>query len=515
MGCSVTSFRTTKDTIGLSNVTNDKQVKATTSVTDNAVVRFDTTDGSIIQNSSLLVDDVGAIVSPQIATPTNPSASTNKLYFKSDDKLYKLTSGGVESEVGGGSADAFTVKASSGDVSPNYLDGKVAKSIVVTSNKLELSGDSASPGNNKAYGTSHAGTLGYYDNNVDDVKRQAILDGRFQIAQFNPAGSTTNPATGTYPIFDMWKVEYNAGGGTLPANIIHQQNVQNYGVIEDCRYTYNVQPDGAGSGFGATSYYRISNYSYKGTRDLAGLGNTVTLRLSHSTGITGTKKMGIRLIQNYGTGGSPNADEVITGTNFTVTTSNAWGETIFTFTLNTISGKTFGTNNDDYLKLEIYYMWGSDYNTSLGGASAETFVGSGRIQISRIQLNAGSIALPFLVKPFEKELEDCRRWYKKSYNYETAIGTSTLVGMVCSIQAVASTGPMGIHILFNPNFIRTPVGIFYDNSGNLGKCFKGAANQTAVDSNTGALGKGATRIDCTTGTSATEMYVHYIYDCRY
>ncbi|QDI74059.1 hypothetical protein [Nitrosopumilus spindle-shaped virus] len=37
----------------------------------------------------------------QISTPSNPSSGHNALYFKSDDKLYKLTSAGVESEVGG------------------------------------------------------------------------------------------------------------------------------------------------------------------------------------------------------------------------------------------------------------------------------------------------------------------------------------------------------------------------------------------------------------------------------
>lgn len=46
----------------------------------------------------------------QISTPANPSATYNKLYFKSDNKLYKLTSGGTETEVGsGGVGGAGTV----------------------------------------------------------------------------------------------------------------------------------------------------------------------------------------------------------------------------------------------------------------------------------------------------------------------------------------------------------------------------------------------------------------------
>jgi len=44
-----------------------------------------------------------AITLAQIATPANPSAGRNKIYTKSDDKVYRLTSAGVESEVGSSS----------------------------------------------------------------------------------------------------------------------------------------------------------------------------------------------------------------------------------------------------------------------------------------------------------------------------------------------------------------------------------------------------------------------------
>lgn len=45
----------------------------------------------------------------QISTPSSPSSGYTKLYFKSDDKLYKKTSVGAETEIGSGTASAITV----------------------------------------------------------------------------------------------------------------------------------------------------------------------------------------------------------------------------------------------------------------------------------------------------------------------------------------------------------------------------------------------------------------------
>ena len=43
-----------------------------------------------------------ALYTKQIVTPANPAAGYNKLYFKADNSLYLLTSGGVETALGGG-----------------------------------------------------------------------------------------------------------------------------------------------------------------------------------------------------------------------------------------------------------------------------------------------------------------------------------------------------------------------------------------------------------------------------
>lgn len=103
------------------------------SSTDNALVRFDGTTGVLLQNSPITISDLGALTVPQISTPSNPAASNNSLYFKSDNKLYKLTSAGVESEVGASTGGDVVGPASA-------VDGCIANFSGITGKLLANSG---------------------------------------------------------------------------------------------------------------------------------------------------------------------------------------------------------------------------------------------------------------------------------------------------------------------------------------------------------------------------------------
>lgn len=102
----------------------------------------------------------GYLDEAQQSTPANPAAGRNRLYFKNDDILYKLTSAGVESQVGG---------------SPVTF----ADSLVNTAGTVTLVNDSASPGNAKFYGTSAAGTLGYYTLPAQVLAASTVLSGTY------------------------------------------------------------------------------------------------------------------------------------------------------------------------------------------------------------------------------------------------------------------------------------------------------------------------------------------------
>lgn len=56
-------------------------------------------------------------------------------------------------------------------------------------------------------------------------------------------------------------------------------------------------------------------------------------------------------------------------------------------------------------------MWGSSSQANVGASTAETYVGSGNIDIAQVQLCAGDVALPFMPKSFEEELRACQRYF--------------------------------------------------------------------------------------------------------
>jgi hypothetical protein len=240
----------------------------------------------------------------------------------------------------------------------------------------------------------------------DSMSRQAIINGNFDVWQ---RGTTsTNPANNTYTCADRWKVVV-VNSGTLPTNIVHSRQTLTSGDLYNSFYHYRIAPDGAGSGFGATDNYMLRQSIEYGVRTLCGDGKKVTVSFYARSSIA-NKKLGVYLTQYYGSGGSPSTTENLIGTNWTLTST--WTKYTYTFTTNTLASKTFGTANDDQLMVNLGIMWGSTKDADFGADGAETFGGSGNIDIAQVQLCAGDVALPFMPKSFEEELRACQRYYE-------------------------------------------------------------------------------------------------------
>jgi len=244
----------------------------------------------------------------------------------------------------------------------------------------------------------------WLNNGYNSLYRQAIINGNFDVWQ---RGTTsTNPANGAL-LADRWMTFIGADGGALPSNIIHSRQLLTSGDIAGSFYHYRVAVDGAGTSLGVNSYGLIRQRIEHGTRFLCGDGKKVTVSFYARSSIA-NKKLSIGMTQHYGTGGTPTANEKLTGTTVSLTAS--WVKYTYTFTTNTLAGKTFGTDNNDYLSLDLPYMWGATDGGTYGYTGSETFVGAGNIDIAQVQLCAGDVALPFMPRSFEEELRACQRY---------------------------------------------------------------------------------------------------------
>jgi hypothetical protein len=135
-------------------------------------------------------------------------------------------------------------------------------------------------------------------------------------------------------------------------------------------------------------------------------GQTVTFSFwARST--VGAQTMNVLLQQNFGTGGSPSA--TTDGTLIASSTGNAqytptstWTRHWFTYSLPSVSGKTFGTNNDSYVLVRPFQYTATTTNTSL--------------DIWGVQVEAGSVATAFQTATgtIQGELAACQRYYFRS-----------------------------------------------------------------------------------------------------
>lgn len=254
------------------------------------------------------------------------------------------------------------------------------------------------------------------------LSRQAIMNGNFDVWQRGTSFSVVD--TSYFAFADRWKTYADRDGGTLPTLTLSRQQMTSGDVLGAFYYS-RLTTNGAGTSLGASSRHWLWQNVENGTSKLCGAGKFLTLSFYARSSIA-NKKIGVFMQQSYGSGGSPSATEVLTGDNFTLTSD--WVRYTCTFETNTLSGKTFGTTlGTDILTVGFQYMWGTGtYSARVNSSGvAETYVGSGNIDIAQVQLCSGDVALPFCPKSFDEEYMACQRYYQTTFPYGVTVPTNS------------------------------------------------------------------------------------------
>jgi len=173
------------------------------------------------------------------------------------------------------------------------------------------------------------------------------------------------------------------------------------------------------------SNYGILTQPIESVRTFAGQ----TATLSFWAKADASKNIVVEFVQSFGTGGSPSSTvDAIGVTTCALTTS--WQKFTITANIPSISGKTLGTNNNDYLASSFWFDAGSDFNARINSLGQQ----SGTFDIAQVQLEAGSVATPFEMRPLGTELALCQRYYQgnKSDNTTGDYGNSIFRGQSSS-----------------------------------------------------------------------------------
>ena len=226
------------------------------------------------------------------------------------------------------------------------------------------------------------------------VGKNAIINGNFDIWQ----RALSQTATG-YGSADRWFNIINGSTQVVSrqAFALGQTDVPNNPKY----YSRTVVTSVAG-----VSNYAIKIQKIEGVETFAG----TTATLSFWAKADASKNIAVEFAQSFGTGGTnpaPSANVLGIGVT-TVALTTSWVKHTVPVALPSISGKTLGTNGNDYLWLFLWMDAGSDWNARANSLGQQ----SGTFEFSQVQIEAGSVATEFEPRSVGQELALCERYYE-------------------------------------------------------------------------------------------------------
>ena len=348
----------------------------------------------------------------------------------------------------------------------------------------------------------------------DNVKfRNIIINGDMSIAQRGT--STASITTTGYYTCDRWNLVSSPIGTWTQSQSTDVPSGQGFATSlkMDCT-TANASPS-SGESLRIRQIIEGQNLQYlkKGTSSAESLTASFWVK---------SNKTGTYILEIFD---QPNNRHI--NKSYTINSANTWEKKTITF-----SGDTTGTLNNDNsgrIRFEFYLSAGSNFTsgtlqTSWGSrVDANRAVGqvnladstSNEWYITGVQLEAGTTASDFEFLPHDVNIDRCYRYYQKSFEYGTSVGTSTQVGFrsTSGHQGGTSTGYIEGDIQFNKIMRASPTLTLYDHAGNSGKCARlatGVARYTNENISTSNLSPRGVHIYSTSGTAAGIIQVHFV-----
>lgn len=249
-----------------------------------------------------------------------------------------------------------------------------------------LSADQVTEGTNKFVTAAQKANL---DNIASKGRKNLWTDGALKYGTLERQTSTSLATLGY--VTTLIQVVHALASGSR-GNVVNSTEVLAAGTRDEVFNCLQIAVDGADSELDTNSYYKYRHYIYQGTRHFAN-GQKIQGSFNCNSSVAG-KKIGVVLVQNFGSGGAPDTEIVIPGTLQTLASGD--NQVTYNFTTNSNNGKTFGTNNDDYLAIDIYTQAGATVATDKFADSAFGYSEATVLKLDSFQTNVGEVAYDFV-----------------------------------------------------------------------------------------------------------------------
>ena len=161
------------------------------------------------------------------------------------------------------------------------------------------------------------------------------------------------------------------------------------------------------SGQSTSAQYALTTQAVEGVRSYAG--QTITV-LGWARRSSGSGNMAVEPGQFFGTGGSPSSTVLVSPQ--TVTLTSSWAPFALTFAIPSVSGKTLGTNNNDYFRVIFWTSAGSTLDARTNSLGLQTI----GVDLWGIHIKQGThttSAVDLYRQPeLGPELARCQRYYQ-------------------------------------------------------------------------------------------------------